>query len=261
MCTRGEYSTILNFGTTSPSLDPVYFPYYTSVYEENEAHYWTSSEYYDDSSQVWLLRLAFGLVDKTPKEPDSHRVKCVRGDTLPAASDNGNGTVTDSVTGLMWEQKTDDGGNRDKDETYTWKDALAYCEDLLLGGHEDWRLPNIKELERVVDLESSNPAIDAAYFSNTNNGLYWSGTTCSGCHKMKAFAIDFTDGKLNYGYKYQDGDYPENYVRCVRTADAAGTTTTTSPVAPTTTTTVSSKGCPAGEIYGEDSNEGAKLSI
>ena len=261
MPTRKEYSTILNFGTTSPSLDTVYFPYYTSVYEENESHYWTSSEYYDDSSQVWLLRLAFGLVDKTPKEPDSHRVKCVRGDTLPAASytDNSNGKVTDNVTGLMWEQKTDDGGSRDKDDTYTWKDALAYCENLLLGENDDWRLPNIKEQERLVDLESSNPSIDTTYFSNTNNGLYWSGTTCSGCHKMKAFAIDFTDGELYYGNKFRDDVYYENYVRCVRTSDAPGTTTTTSPVASTTTTTVSSQGCPAGKIYGEGSDEAQLL--
>jgi len=257
MSTRKEYSTILNFGTTSPSLDPVYFPYYTSVYEENEPHYWTSSEYHDDSSQVWLLSLAFGLVDKTPKEPDLHRVRCVRGTTEAAASyaDNGNGTVTDNMVGLMWEQKTDDGGSQDKNNTYTWKDALAYCESLLLGENDDWRLPNIKELERLVDLESSNPAIDTAYFSNTNNGLYWSGTTCSGCHKMKAFAIDFTDGEAFYGNKFRDGEYYENYVRCVRTADAAGTTTTTSPVASTTTTTVSSQGCPAGKIYGEGSDE------
>ena len=111
-------------------------------------------------------------------------------------TDNGDGTVTDNVTGLMWEQKTDDGGPQDKDNKYTWKDALAYCENLVLGGYSDWRMPTPKELERLVDLGKSSPAIDTAYFPNTNNGLYWTGTTCSGCHKRKAFAVDFTDGRL-----------------------------------------------------------------
>jgi hypothetical protein len=117
----------------------------------------------------------------------------------------------------------DDGDTRDKDTTYTWKDALSYCENLLLGGHDNWRLPNIKELERLIDLESSNPAVDSTYFPNTNNGLYWSGTTCSGCHKMKAFAIDFSDGEVFYGNKFRDDVYYENYVRCVRTSDAPTT--------------------------------------
>jgi len=144
----------------------------------------------------------------------------------------------------MWEQKTDDGGSRDKDNTYTCKDALAYCENLILGGHDDWRLPNTKELERVVDLESSSPAIDTTYFPNTNytpyipgedknDGLYWTGTTCSGCHKMKAFAVDFEDGELFYGNKYRNDVYDKNYVRCVRTSET----------------------CPIEEIYEDTSDE------
>jgi len=247
--TRNEYSTILNYADVSPSLDTDYFPYFNST-GSNPAYYWTSSEYHDDSSQVWVLRLAFGLLDKRPKTPDIYRVRCVSGNTLPVSSytDNGNSTVTDSATGLMWEQKTV--GN--KDNTYTWKDALAYCEELLLGGHDGWRLPNPKEFERLVDLESSSPAIDTTYFPSTNNALYWTGTTCSGCHKMKAFAVDYTDGELYYGNKFRDEVYYENYVRCVRTADAS-TTTTTAPAS--TTTTASSQPCPAERIYGESSDE------
>ena len=152
---------------------------------------------------------------------------------VPSYTDNGNGTVTDNVTGLMWEQKTADGGSRDKEITHTWKDALAYCEDLILGGFSDWRLPNPKELERIVDLEKSNPAVDTTYFPNTKNGFYWTGTTCVGCHKFKAFAYDFSDGELYFGVKFRDGDYHENFTRCVRTADLLApqqrqcTTTTT----------------------------------
>jgi hypothetical protein len=110
---------------------------------------------------------------------------------------------------------------RDKDDTYTWKDALAYCENLILGDFSDWRLPNPKELDRIVDLERSDPAVDTTYFPNTNNGYYWTGTTCVGCHKFKAFSYDFSDGKLYFGVKFRDGVYHENYVRCVRGGDGS----------------------------------------
>jgi hypothetical protein len=134
--------------------------------------------------------------------------------------------------------------------TYTWKDALAYCEDLILGSFSDWRLPNPKELERIVDLEKSNPAADTTYFPNTKNGFYWTGTSCVGCHKFKAFSYNFSDGELSFGVKFRDGVYHENFTRCVRTADTSQTTTTT---------TATSTPCPTEEIYGETSGEASLL--
>jgi hypothetical protein len=253
--TRKEFSTIINFSRVSPALDIMYFPLYTYA-NPDEIYYWTTSKYHDDSSQAWRMLIAFGLIESGPTGSELHKIRCVRGNSLPASSytDNGNGTVTDGATGLMWEQKTQDGGSRDKDITSTWKDALAYCEKLILGGHDDWRLPNPKEFERLVDLESSSPAVDTTYFPNTNNALYWTGTTCSGCHKMKAFAVDCTDGELYYGNKFRDEVYYENYTRCVRTTDAPNTTTTTA-IVTTTTTTVSNQPCPSVLIYGEASDE------
>lgn len=250
--TREEFSTVLNFGRVSPALDIMYFPLYTYA-NPYEVYYWTTSTYHDDASQVWRMLISFGLIENGPIESSLHKIRCVRGNPLPAPSytDNGDGTVTDDATGLMWEQKTQDGGSRDKDITYTWKDALAYCESLLLGGHDDWRLPNAKELDRLVDLNTSNPAIDTTYFPNTNNTLYWTSTSCTKCHHRKAFAIDFSDGELYYGNKLKDEVYYENYTRCVRTADASSTTTT----APATTTTASPQPCPVETIYGEGSDE------
>jgi hypothetical protein len=61
-----------------------------------------------------------------------------------ALIDNGNGTVTDTGSGLMWQKATAPG-------TYTWQAALSYCENLSLAGHSDWRLPNRNELESLVD--------------------------------------------------------------------------------------------------------------
>jgi hypothetical protein len=77
-------------------------------------------------------------------------------------TDNGDGTVTDGRTGLTWEKKTDANVNN----FYTWLDALAYVAELNamnggagFAGHNDWRLPNIKELLSIVDYSRFNPSI------------------------------------------------------------------------------------------------------
>ena len=62
--------------------------------------------------------------------------------------DNGDGTITDLATGLMW-QKADSG------MTLNWEEALEYSEELELGGHDDWRLPNVKELQGILDYSRS----------------------------------------------------------------------------------------------------------
>jgi hypothetical protein len=225
--TRKEYSTVLNLGRVSPAIDITYFPDYSG--NPNEIYYWTASPYQIDPTKMWTIQSSFGTIEKYPygEEIWPLKVRCVSGPVEPTADyfDNGNGTVTDKVTGLMWEQKTDDGGPQDKDNQYTWKDALAYCENLVLGGYSDWRMPTPKEQERLVDLGKSSPAIDTAYFPNTSNGLYWTGTTCSGCHKHKAFAMDFNDGRVYFGKKqvnYKDTVNPPIYeywyVRAVRNA-------------------------------------------
>ena len=240
--TRKEYVNLLNLGRLSPSLDTDYFPFYilTSI---TDYYYWTSTDYHPDPVQVWVMQLAFGIIGVKSKE-ETLKIRCVRGASEPAASytDNGNGTVTDNVTDLMWEQKTDDNGPRDKDVTHTWLEALNYCEDLDLANYYDWRLPNPKEMERMIDTSTSGPAADTAYFPNTINGIYWTSSSCVGCHKFKAFAYDFEDGELSFGVKFRNGDYRENSTRCVRTADSSGTTTTT--------TATNGTICPTEEIYG-----------
>ncbi len=64
--------------------------------------------------------------------------------------DNGDGTVTDTCTGLMWQKDTADvNGRRNRatmQDRLNWQDALKYCESLSFAGHDDWRLPNVREL-------------------------------------------------------------------------------------------------------------------
>lgn len=62
--------------------------------------------------------------------------------------DNGDGTVTDRATGLTWMQA-------DSGEGMDWESALSYANELKLGGHDDWRLPNAKELQSIVDYSRS----------------------------------------------------------------------------------------------------------
>jgi len=118
-----------------------------------------------------------------------------------------DGTLTDNVTGLMW-QREDDGVSRE------WGDAVAYCQDLDLGGHSDWRLPDVKELKSVVDHSRYSPAIDTEAFPGTksNTSCYWSSSTHV-YYPGYAWAVYFSSGHISRSYKDRDG---YGYVRCIR---------------------------------------------
>jgi len=122
--------------------------------------------------------------------------------TFAALVVNGDGTVTDTSTGLMWQQQTVG--------PMTWEAAISYCEGLSLGGQDDWRLPNTNELQSVVDYTRENPAIDTAAFSDTMSYYYWSSTTFAavpGC----AWSVYFSGGQV-VGINKTDSFY----VRAVR---------------------------------------------
>jgi len=113
-------------------------------------------------------------------EPSGHDGEIQAGATL-AYVDNGDGTITDTNTGLMWEKLSNDGTIHDWDNTYTWDDAFAVKVATLNGGsgfagHTDWRVPNYKELESILNLGTYNPAVSAAF----NTGWY-SGCTVTSC--------------------------------------------------------------------------------
>lgn len=122
-------------------------------------------------------------------------------------TDNQNGVVTDNVTGLFWQQQDD--------QTYrNWETAITYCENLNLNNHTDWRLPNIKELDSLVDRSRWDPAIDPV-FPITRNTIYgwvqfWSSTT----HVSygSAWYVNFETGGIGTASKSSIA----TYVRCVR---------------------------------------------
>ena len=133
--------------------------------------------------------------------------------------------VRDNVTGLIWEVKTDDGGLRDKDWTYTWYNGTTGTPDGTdncnpntrcdtdkfvadvntagLCGATDWRLPTRRELLSIVHLGAQNPAIDANYFPNTVGNWYWTSDVYAP-NPAVAWIVDFGDGYTFAGYHGAD---------------------------------------------------------
>jgi len=109
--------------------------------------------------------------------------------------DNGDGTVTDTKTGLMWAQ-TDNFGN------ITWRDAQLFCENVILSTYNNWRMPTIEELETLYDRSmggyeticghkvKSSPQVELSC------GFVWSSDvrTASGGYSVEASAYNFSKG-------------------------------------------------------------------
>ncbi len=84
---------------------------------------------------------------------------------MPSFTNNNNGTITDNVTGLMWQQV--DGGEM------TYESATTYCNSLTLGGFSGWRLPTPIEAYSILNYQNSNPAINTTYFTLTAAEYWW----------------------------------------------------------------------------------------
>ncbi len=124
--------------------------------------------------------------------------------SLESYTDNGDGTVTDNVTGLMWQQAV-------PSATYTWANAVAYCPTLNLAGHNDWRLPSQIELESIIDFGQLSPSINSTYFPSTPTDTYfWSSSLAAGL-PSSAGIVYFLNGATNIF-----GMAGSEYVRCVR---------------------------------------------
>lgn len=109
-------------------------------------------------------------------------------------------TVTDTVTGLMWQQcsqgLTGSSCAVGSASTYTWQQALE-LNGSSFAGHSDWRLPNIEELRSLVAYNSDTPAINPVAFPNTVSFIYWSSSPYAASSSY-AWVVYFNDGSVSY---------------------------------------------------------------
>ncbi|MFN2377975.1 MAG: DUF1566 domain-containing protein [Candidatus Binatia bacterium] len=141
-------------------------------------------------------------------------------------TDNGNGTVTDATTALVWEKLSDDGSIHDKDNKYTWLEAvtvkIAGLNAANFAGHDDWRLPNRFELDSLVNLGASGPSTYPPFHTScaasctvtscscTRPDYYWTSSTYVGSASY-AWTVYFAAGDAFSGMKPT-----AYYVRAVR---------------------------------------------
>jgi hypothetical protein len=134
----------------------------------------------------------------------------IRAGAVLSYTDNGDGTITDNNTGRMWAKKSDDGSIHDKDTTYTWENAFAVHIAGLnaagFAGHTDWRLPNVRELQSIVNYETF-PAVPPAFNTGCVPGctvlpcsctaatLHWSSSTFAG-FAASAWFVNVFDGAV-----------------------------------------------------------------
>jgi hypothetical protein len=117
-------------------------------------------------------------------------------------TDNGDGTVTDSTTGLMWEKTG-------TPTAMTQPAAVTYCATMATtGGHSDWRLPSKIELLSIVDYGRYGPSVNAIFTGTLLN--YWSSTLAAGSTSL-AWGVSFSIGDPN-----NTGMTNPYFVRCVR---------------------------------------------
>lgn len=139
--------------------------------------------------------------DDTPQEPTAPVAK-----VDPSATDYTIMSLTtiDNITGLEW-QRIDD------DVTRTWNVALDYCADLILDGKTDWRLPDVVELQSIVDYGLTvAPIIDSMAFPDTDTTPYWSASSLASS-SVGAWVVFFSNGEVNSVNKALSF-----FVRCVR---------------------------------------------
>ena len=210
--TRRELCSLINWGQYDPVLDTGWFP--NTVSET----YWASTTAASDTNFIWMLLSTAGHVARSHHQVGRH-VLAVYGDFLPNSNfvDNLDGTVTDQATGLMWQKcsmgQTWTGAECTEDpESLTWEQALAQAEVLEFADYNDWRLPDINELQTIVDGTEHNPAVDPLFSENTEPIDYWSSTTFSNAAKG-AWHVHFEHGLVNDS----DKSVSNYYVRAVRT--------------------------------------------
>lgn len=211
-----EAFSILDLQRNNPALNTTYFP------SSGAEYWWTNTLQVGDNSKVWCANSGGGIGNKPKSETISaggtkhYHVRAVRSNTTPIVityhyTDNGDGTITDNLTQLVWQKVPNT-------TAFTWEQAIAYAEGLTIGGASDWRLPNIKELQSLNNESLSNPSVNNNYFNTIGIKNYWSSTTLlpnqnnlnSAWYWNTQFGITSYDSKTNTNYVISVRGNPSN---------------------------------------------------
>jgi len=203
-----ELFSINSYDKVNPALNTTFFTRTTADY------WWTNEARVEASSNVWVVNAGGGIGAHPENETISaggtkrFHARAVRKtkasqDIAVRFTENGDGTITDNLTGLIWQKVH-------PSALMTWEEALTYANDLSLAGKDDWRVPNVKELQSLNNVSIFKPSFDKNYFTNVLSGNYWSSTTLVNS-PSKAWDIN-----VDYGIvSYNDKTIKEN-VLCVR---------------------------------------------
>jgi hypothetical protein len=134
-----------------------------------------------------------------------------------AFTDNGDGTVTHHLTGLMWKQCAEGASGADCatgvlvpgiTTFFTWDAALIQAKNANFAGWTDWRLPNLKELDSIVETCGNSLAINRVMFPGNPVSYIWSSNSAG---TTNAWMLDFVDG-----YTFTAPKTDTHFVRLVR---------------------------------------------
>jgi hypothetical protein len=194
---RRELFSLVSHQQINPAL-PDGHPF-TDVFS---GYYWTSSTCRRLPDQAWYVHLGGGRIYRGMKH-GAYMLWPVTGPQQHEAPEvnrfvAGSVTVLDRLTGRVWLRSFDAMARPLK-----WEQALAAIDTLntqRAGGYADWRLPNIRELESLVDLNRHSPALAVDHpFAQVAEG-YWSSTT-STYEKRYAWVLYPRDGAVGVGFK------------------------------------------------------------
>jgi Protein of unknown function (DUF1566) len=180
-----------------------------------EGYYWTATTCSRLRDQAWYIHLGGGRIQRGMKHGSYMvwPVRCCSNNHDPASADSryaiDKGTVYDRRTGLGWATVEPPSLG-----PLSWTDALDIVDSMNAGvayGYHDWRLPNIRELESLIDIRRHTPALSEGHpFGLVPEGC-WSSTT-SVYEPRFAWVVYMQDGAVGVGYK----KHPEFHAWAVR---------------------------------------------
>ncbi|MDY0376779.1 MAG: DUF1566 domain-containing protein [Desulfobacterium sp.] len=212
---RSELFSLISHDRVNPAI--VQSDLFFNIFN---GYYWTATPCARYSDQAWYVHLGGGRVvkgmihgsymvwpvhDSTPQNDKPGKNKVSPQNRFVLSED----MVVDQVTGLSWLQDADF-----LEKEVTWSEALIGIKLInqeKRAGYKDWRLPNIRELESLIDINTHSPAIAGKHLFKSLRPFYWSSTTS--CYEPSyAWTLYTQDGNIGVGYK----PHPEFHVWPVR---------------------------------------------